>query len=506
MAAAAWQLGIAHPPGHPLALLVGKFVCLLPLGSIAFRVGLASAVCQAGASALVARLADRLIGAIAPKLAARPRGLLAMAAGWLYGTTYSATFQAVRPEVYALSTLLLVATALHLVEGLSQTNESSLRRAALLGGLGLANHHLLALAVALPAFFVLVRPWRRAIAAGLAVAISLMLYGYLPLRAQRHPTIDWGAPTTIERFVWTVSARAFQKSLERGRRTDSGMVLGATTAESNLVGLFAGVVGLWLLIRRRHVAIGVLLASSICLTIVASSIVGFDETNPDAYGYLSGALALLAAVAATPFALLLSARRRATLLAGLLATMAPLALLRHARFDLSRHTTTDSVAAWIEGAPPRRLLVTSYFQTAFLALYAQSVEGRRPDLLHVDRHFLTYPGYRDEILARWPHLLPHLGMRDVVPSVRDAVVEYAQDLPATLIPISSLPEVPLTTEPQARRFVAWMRLLAVDRSCRLGDRQLFEQSRQRAASLLGSDEYFLQLLLRCKNLGTLERP
>src|SRR5512134_996434 len=45
--AAATGLAVAHPPGHPLYVLTTKLVTLLPLGSIAFRVSLASALAAA---------------------------------------------------------------------------------------------------------------------------------------------------------------------------------------------------------------------------------------------------------------------------------------------------------------------------------------------------------------------------------------------------------------------------------------------------------------------------
>ena len=38
------QLGIAHPTGYPLFILIGKVFSLLPLGSMAFRVNLLSAI------------------------------------------------------------------------------------------------------------------------------------------------------------------------------------------------------------------------------------------------------------------------------------------------------------------------------------------------------------------------------------------------------------------------------------------------------------------------------
>ncbi|MGZ3442447.1 MAG: protein O-mannosyl-transferase family, partial [Polyangia bacterium] len=56
LAAAAWGLGVAHPPGHPLPSLLGRACTLVPLGSIAFRVGLASALAGAAAAAQTARL------------------------------------------------------------------------------------------------------------------------------------------------------------------------------------------------------------------------------------------------------------------------------------------------------------------------------------------------------------------------------------------------------------------------------------------------------------------
>lgn len=485
-------------------MVVGKLATLLPLGSIAWRVGLASALCQALAATLVAKLATQLIGLFPgsdPRVARR----LGIAAALLYACSYSAAFSAVRPEVYALTTLLLVAPAVLLVDGLHRNDERSLRRAAFVAALGLANHHLLALAIALPAFAILIRPWLRAAASALAVVLALSLYGYLPLRAATHPTINWGAPTTIERVLWVVSAKAFQKSVDRGvgkqATTEPAMVIGAVAAESGLIGLFGGVLGLWLL-WRGHAKIAMLLGSSICLTIAAPAMVGFDEANPDAYGYLSGALALLAAVATVPIARVLVARRAATAIATALVILTPLAMLRPARFDLSHHTATDAVAAWLEDAPPRRPLVTSYFQTGFLALYAQSVEGRRPDRRVLHRHFLTYPGYRDDVLARWPDYAPLLGTRDIHRNFPDAQIEYDLDLPLPFVAASTLPDVPLSTEPQARRYVAWMRYLAVHRACVLRNEAAITAADRLASPLFATDEDYAQLLLRCRKLDT----
>ena len=54
LVAAVHTLGIPHPSGYPLYALLGKlWTLLLPLGSVAWRMSLLSAVCAAGTSALV---------------------------------------------------------------------------------------------------------------------------------------------------------------------------------------------------------------------------------------------------------------------------------------------------------------------------------------------------------------------------------------------------------------------------------------------------------------------
>ncbi|MGZ3407150.1 MAG: protein O-mannosyl-transferase family, partial [Polyangia bacterium] len=302
LAAAAWGLGVAHPPGHPLPSLLGRACTLLPLGSIAFRVGLASALAGAAAAAQTARL-----GALVSRRARTPAqsdaridGLVGAAAGLTFGLSYAAAFQAVRPEVYALSALLVITAAYEVARYDETGDRRRLLTAALAAGLALSNHHLLALTFVVPAAIVLAPSagWRSvgralAVAAGTVAAV----WAYLPLRAARHPLVDWGAPTTLARIWWTVSARAFQKAVARGQVGDVGSVAAALAAELWLVGAFLALGGAYVLVRlgRRRLAM-VLLAAALC-DAATPALVGFDPANPDAYGYLEAAVAFLAVLA-----------------------------------------------------------------------------------------------------------------------------------------------------------------------------------------------------------------
>ena len=97
----ALRLGIAHPTGYPLYVLLGKLFTLLPFGTLAWKVNLTAAVCAAGAVGLVYLLIHRLTQR--PTIAV----LAALALAW----SSSVWSQAIIAEVYALN-LLFVAGAL----------------------------------------------------------------------------------------------------------------------------------------------------------------------------------------------------------------------------------------------------------------------------------------------------------------------------------------------------------------------------------------------------------
>ncbi|HEY0710269.1 MAG TPA: DUF2723 domain-containing protein, partial [Polyangia bacterium] len=114
LAAASFGLGIAHPPGEPLALVLGRLFSLLPLGSVAFRVGLVQAVAGAIAATLVHRLARRLIGQVDPTGTLPPvaRHLLAATAALGFALAPGTVISSNRPEVYALGAALALGALL----------------------------------------------------------------------------------------------------------------------------------------------------------------------------------------------------------------------------------------------------------------------------------------------------------------------------------------------------------------------------------------------------------
>ena len=210
------QLGIAHPTGYPLYLLLGRLFSLLPAGSVAWRINLASVAFALVAVSLVYLLGLRLSQ---PGRAA----LAALLAALLLGLLPTFWSQAIEAEVYALHALFVAAVLLLLITLLRQPQPSAapkpyhrLLALAFALGLGLTNH-LTTLFLLPPAGITLLFVYRPAglnlkRLAGLALAFlaPLLLYAYLPLR--------WaavnGEPMGAARFVdWVIGGR-FQGALQ----------------------------------------------------------------------------------------------------------------------------------------------------------------------------------------------------------------------------------------------------------------------------------------------------
>jgi hypothetical protein len=171
-------LGVSHPTGYPLSMLLGWLVGHLPLGGDqAFRVTLLSTAATAAAMALLFLTVRELGGARAPALAA---ALLACAAPrvWMH---------AAAAEVYALSSFFGILGIWLLLRW--EAGKTPLWAVALAFGFGLTHHISLRLfAPAVLVFLLLVDPRlplrpRRWLPALACLLLPLALYVYIPLRA-----------------------------------------------------------------------------------------------------------------------------------------------------------------------------------------------------------------------------------------------------------------------------------------------------------------------------------
>ncbi len=424
--AQATTLGVAHSPGHPLPALLGRLLGLLPIGDLVWRVNLASVLCASGAVTILFACLRLIIAKAAPLVGTRSNTLIALALALTAGASWALWSNAVRAEVYALQALLMVAALYALLRYDSEERTQWLLAAAFLLALGLANHHLLALTVLLPALlFVLIRrsrpsPITYARAAGVGI-LGLCALLYLPIRSLTHPEVNFGAPHTLERFFWTLRGAAFSKSANLEHVSspvvDTFQVLLALGEALTVPLLFFALYGAWVGVRSQSTRrITGFFLGIVLLCCGARVLLGFDPETPDHHAYLLPAILSLYLLAALGIAHLTSLALQAkrplpkapALVAVALLLLPPIQLASNWKSsDQSDAWASDDMAHWeLESLPPRSLLLLAYFQSSFRVWAMHSVEGLRPDVAVLDRSFLTYPGMREEALLRHPDLAP----------------------------------------------------------------------------------------------------
>ena len=191
-------LGIEHPPGFPLHTLLAKLFTLLPLGTVAYRVHLLSAVFGAVSCGLL-WMCVRLLG---------QQRLPAYLASLALGLSPAFWSQSVIAEVYTINTfffLLLIRLGL-------RRDARLVPWMALCFGLSLSNHWPLML-LAGPAFAILLWPLRtevirRAGALSWLVILGLLPYAWLIYRSWKALPVSFYGPLETLPEIWFFLSRA----------------------------------------------------------------------------------------------------------------------------------------------------------------------------------------------------------------------------------------------------------------------------------------------------------
>ncbi len=215
-------LGIEHPPGYPLFTLIGHLFTYLPIGSVAYRVHLASALFGAltGAAAWLCARALRL-GPLPAYVAA-------------FGLGVSPVFwsQSIIAEVYTLNTfffLVLVYLGLQACPPSEQAPAGPGARRilpwmAFVFGLSLSNHWPLMLLVA-PAFVVLLWPLRDELLKRLGflswlLILGLLPYGWMVYRSWVALPISFDGPLETLPEIWFFLSRSGYSGVDQSLSAD----------------------------------------------------------------------------------------------------------------------------------------------------------------------------------------------------------------------------------------------------------------------------------------------
>ena len=194
----AYGLGVAHPPGYPLYTLLGHVLTWLPIGSIASRVNLLSAILDAIAAGLLFRLTWRM---------SKDVWAAALACG-LYAFSPLIWSYAVTAEVFPLNNFFIA-----VLLNITWTFSSDGRRwptavlAFFVSGLALTNHH---------TFFFVATPilgwmlwclrnenkfFKKLITLIFSASLGLLPYLYLFWAGSQELPISWGDTGNWDGFL-----------------------------------------------------------------------------------------------------------------------------------------------------------------------------------------------------------------------------------------------------------------------------------------------------------------
>lgn len=425
--AAAATLGIPHPTGYPLFVLLGRLASLIPIGSVAFRINLVAALAGAAGVYFLARFVlelstnDESEGT--SRASVRPP-LFAALAALLYAFTRGAWSQSVLAEVYTLNVAFLGAILWALARFERKSDVRWLALASFLWGVGLTTH-LLLLAVAPALAWCAVRALvKRRIGIAAIVLLPLLaawgatLVLYLPIRAgvgwglgatAAGPEFSWGVPSSPQRLAWVLTGAQYQRNFFA--RDLAGM------ARHLLPGRWPGDFGASLLFLAAGVAaasFGRLRGLGAALIALASALALYSlYAIPDDVGYWMPVAWLSVAVAGVGAARLAAdvtplARGAALLLLLLgLGDGAMRFRASHDAVDASKDLTPLLYAERNIGAvEPDALIVSEYDGRTFSLWFYKATEFKRshPRLVVAYKYLLVWPWYLHQLAHVYPWL------------------------------------------------------------------------------------------------------
>ena len=254
-------LGTAHPPGYPLYVMVSHLFGYLPIGSLAYRINLMSAVFSAAAAGLTF-VAARLLGVgRIPALAA------ALAFAFGSAVWYASTIA----EVYALNAFLVSAVVVCLFSWGRTSRAEWFYAAVAVVGIGLGNHTTMVFMIpataacaclAAPRFAL--RPRTIAISAAI-VAVALTQYVFIIIRNQQGAWGEAPAWNLVDLARVVTGSQYYSDVMPNGLRgflATIGPGVGAMfIREMSLAALAVAALGIVILWQRSRSALALLLVA-----------------------------------------------------------------------------------------------------------------------------------------------------------------------------------------------------------------------------------------------------
>ncbi len=216
ISAAAYTLGISHPPGYPLYMLLGKIASFVPVGDMAFRINMLAAFL---AIMVFLALYKSVVYAIKITFEERENSSISLTAiviALVYMFSYIFWFEAINAKggIYVLTILAEILCIYYCVRFTFERGKKHLYISAYIAGLLPALHHTTGLItffviVALIVNFKDIKTRSKLTAMAMFLFSFTTPYLYLFIRVKAAPAICWGDINTAGQVVSHILRRVY---------------------------------------------------------------------------------------------------------------------------------------------------------------------------------------------------------------------------------------------------------------------------------------------------------
>lgn len=206
-----FTLGIAHPPGYPVYVMLSHLFNYIPVGSVAFRVSFFSAICGSLTSFLTYLIVVELTGKRNTIDA-----ITALLSSLIIGFSYTHWSQSVVAEVYSLSTFLIILCIFLNIKFIKSGDLRFIYTACLFTGIAITAHLTALVLIPVILFSVLYRDKTLLLdSKNFFLGIFFLILGfsaflYLPMRAWQTNALVWGDPKNLSQFLWMLLRKGYE--------------------------------------------------------------------------------------------------------------------------------------------------------------------------------------------------------------------------------------------------------------------------------------------------------
>jgi hypothetical protein len=416
---AAATLGIAHPTGYPLYLLLGRLWLCIGAFNAARAMVVFSAIWGACAAGVMSALAVTMFKDIRwlSDSMRLPLSVLAVLGFALTSSTWtSVSFAEVYPLTWLIAALLLLMAARF--ESAAPGATTALPyMICYLFGLGFGNHftNLWFVPLVMVVVFRWVKnhqtPMRALIYGALLFLLGFSVNLYLPVRSSAHPLLDWSNPATFDGLIRHLTAWQYRVWMFEG---------GWSGLFSKLGHYFIGIpgdvgwgitllacIGLASQLKKRSPFV-----MSAFLVWIIGVTYNLNYSIPDISTYFISLYAALFVLALAGFVMITTSLERwvkspAARNAWAIALVAALPLfgIASAKSDGLQSSNTfarDYAAEILRTLPANALVIHPNWDIQSPAIYLQNVEKYRSDVVMLDLNLLMRPWYLRQEMRNYP--------------------------------------------------------------------------------------------------------